>query len=394
MRAADLAPFDISTQVTVSGARISFGKSANALLPEGTTADAITLLPGLVLGMPDVKPLPRGTTPVAAFQAVARTETGGTVPLPAQHLIEVTIADGTIQGSDARNLEPSRVYALELHNGIWRPTLTKLDEKTGTLRVTANDAMVMLVSFAPETIRPDAEYLFGQDANGEPTGKFFTQTNGRDPGATPLGFAVRDTIDGPALYSEFERFGGVDELGYPIAQQATFKGFAIHITQRAVLQWVPNAEGTDGQAVRLNVLDELAASGYDDYLHTQLQVPKTFGNEGDEGLTFEEVQDRHLEFLDNNLLTKRAYLETPNAIAEYGLPTAYEEFEDVYVVRTQRAVIQLWKVSRPWAQAGEITIMGAGELLKDVSLVAAREGNTPPVPVTVFTPTLPPPTDW
>jgi len=219
--------------------------------------------------------------------------------------------------------------------------------------------MVMLVSFAPGTIRPDADYPLDTDANGKPTGQFFTQTNGRDPGATPLGFSVRDTFDGPALYSEFERLGGVDELGYPIAQQATFKGFAIQITQRAVLQWVPNAEGTDGQAVRLNVMDELASSGYDDYLYTQLQVPKSFNNEGDDGLSFEEVQERHLKFLDNNLLTKRAYLETPNAISEYGLPTAFEEFEDVYVVRTQRAVIQLWKVSRPWAQAGEATIMGA-----------------------------------
>jgi hypothetical protein len=36
--------------------------------------------------------------------------------------------------------------------------------------------------------------------------------------------------------------------------------------------------------------------------------------------------------------------------------------------------------------------MGAGELLKDVSLVAASEGNSPPVPVTIFTPTLQPPT--
>jgi hypothetical protein len=392
VRASDLAPFVIDTQVTITGARFSFGASAKTLLPEGTTADATTLLPELVLGMPDVKPLPRGTTPVAAFQAVARTETGGTYPLPAQHLIEVTVTDGMIQGSDARDLEPSRIYAFELHNGTWRPTLTRLDEKTGTLRITANDAMVMLVSFAPDTIRPDADYPIGMDANGEPTGTFFTQTNGRDPGATPLGFGVRDTTDGPALYSEFERFGGVDELGYPIAQQATFKGFAIQITQRAVLQWVPNAEGTDGQAVRLNVMDELASSGYDDYLYTQLQVPKTFSNEGDEGLSYGEVQERHLKFLDNNLLTKRAYLETPNAISEYGLPTAYEEFEDVYVVRTQRAVLQLWKVSRPWAQAGEITIMGAGELLKDVSLVAASEGNAPPVPVTVFTPTLPPPT--
>ncbi len=392
VRASDLAPFVIDTQVSITGARFSFGTSAKALLPEGTTADATTLLPQLVLGMPNVKPLPQGTTPVAAFQAVARTETGGTYPLPAQHLIEVTVTNGMIQGSDARDLEPSRIYAFELYDDTWRPTLTRLDETTGTLRITANASMVMLVSFEPETIRPDADYPTGKDANGEPTGQFFTQTNGRDPGATPLGFGVRDTTDGPALFTEFERFGGVDILGYPIAQQTTYKGFAIQITQRAVLQWVPNTAGTDGQAVRLNVMDELASSGYDDYLYTQLQVPKTFSNEEDEGLSFEEVQKRHLKFLDDNLLTKRAYLETPDAISEYGLPTGYEEFGDVYVVRTQRAVIQLWKVSRPWAQAGEVTIMGAGELLKDISLVAASEGNSPPVPVSVFTPTLPPST--
>ena len=104
----------------------------------------------------------------------------------------------------------------------------------------------------------------------------------------------------------------------------------------------------------------------------------------------DEVIVRHIGFLDDNALTRAAYMANPNHLEDYGLPTAYEEFDDAYVVRTQRAVIQLWKVSRPWAKAGDITIVGAGELLKDIAHVATSLGDVPPIPLDAFTPQIPP----
>jgi hypothetical protein len=160
--------------------------------------------------------------------------------------------------------------------------------------------------------------------------------------------------------------------------------------QRAVLQWIGDAGGTGGRAARLNLLDELTSLGYDTYLYATLHVPKTFENSADEGLSMDEVIVRHIGFLDDNALTRAAYMANPDHLEDYGLPTAFEEFDDVYVVRTQRAVIQLWKVSRPWAKAGEITIVGAGELLKEVAHVATSLGETPPIPLDAFTPQFPP----
>jgi hypothetical protein len=140
----------------------------------------------------------------------------------------------------------------------------------------------------------------------------------------------------------------------------------------------------------MNVLDELTAAGYDDYLHDNLRVPKTFNNAADEGLSMDEVIVRHIGFLDDNALIRAAYMANPDHLDDYGLPTAYEEFEDAYVIRTQRAVIQLWKVSTKWAKAGDITIIGAGELLKDIAHVATLSGDTPPIPLDAFTPQFAP----
>lgn len=278
----------------------------------------------------------------------------------------------------------------EDRDGRWVPIATRLDEPTGTLTADASRSLVMFLAFDPGTIRPETDYTVGLLENGEPRVRFFTQTNGREPGALPLGFAISNTANGPSLRSEFDRIGGIDRLGYPVSAETSFKGFRIQVMQRAVLQWIGDPSGAGGRAAQMNILDELTSSGYDDYLHTNLHVPKTFDNSEDEGLSMDEVIVRHISFLDDNALTRAAYMANPDHFEDYGLPTAFEEFDDVYVVRTQRAVIQLWKVSRPWAKAGEITVVGAGELLKDVAHVATSLGDTPPVPLDAFTPQFPP----
>ena len=391
IRPMDLPPFAPETEVVAAaGVRVGFAPGTTAKLPPGTTADAVSLLPAIAYALPGVGTPPPSSQPLAAFQTVAREEDGGSAPFVARHLL--TLNPTGLLGTAPSGLpyKPANVMAFEDRDGRWAPIPTRLDESTGTLIADANRGLVIFVAFDPAAVRPDADYVIGQNANGEPRVRFFTQTNGREPGAIPLGYAISDSADGPSLRSEFDRIGGIDRVGYPVSAETTFKGFQVQVMQRAVLQWIGDPSGIGGRAAQMNILDELTSSGFDDYLHTNLRVPRTFDNTADEGLSMDEVIVRHIGFLDDNALTRAAYMANPNHLEDYGLPTAYEEFDDAYVVRTQRAVIQLWKVSRPWAKAGDITIVGAGELLKDIAHVATSLGDVPPIPLDAFTPQIPP----
>jgi hypothetical protein len=391
IRPTDLPPFAPETEVVAAaGVRVGFAPGTTAKLPPGTTADAVSLLPAIALALPGVSTPPPSAQPFVAFQTVAREEDGGSAPFVARHLL--TLNPTGLLGTAPSGLpyQPSNVMAFEDRDGRWAPIPTRLDESTGTLIADANRGLVIFVAFDPAAIRPDADYVIGQTANGQPRVRFFTQTNGREPGAIPLGFAISDSADGPSLRSEFDRIGGIDRVGYPISAETTFKGFQVQVMQRAVLQWIGDPSGTGGRAAQMNILDELNSFGFDDYLHTNLRVPRTFDNAADEGLSMDEVIVRHIGLLDDNALTRAAYMANPDHLEDYGLPTAYEEFDDAYVVRTQRAVIQLWRVSRPWAKAGDIRIIGAGELLKDIVHVATSLGDSPPIPLDAFTPQFPP----
>ena len=51
------------------------------------------------------------------------------------------------------------------------------------------------------------------------------------------------------------------------------------------------------------------------------------------------------------------------------LPTSrVEDFGNVLVIRTQRAVFQQWKEDVPWANAGEVTIANGGDITKELGL--------------------------
>ena len=391
LRAVDLPPFVPESEVVAAaGARIGFAPGTQAKLSPGTTPDAVALLPAVAFALPGVGTPPPSTQPLAVFQSVARDNDGGSTPFTARHLITLNPTGLLGTAPSGVPYQPSNVMAFEDRDGRWVPISTRLDEATGNLTADATRGLVMFLAFDPAAIRPEADYTIGQNANGEPRVRFYTQTNGREPGAIPLGFAISDTADGPSLRTEFDRIGGIDRVGYPVSAETTFKGFQVQVMQRAILQWVGDPSGTGGRAAQMNILDELTSSGFDEYLHATLRVPKTFDNAADEGLSMDEVIVRHIGFLDDNALTRAAYMANPDHFEDYGLPTAFEEFEDAYVVRTQRAVIQLWKVSGPLAKAGDITIVGAGELLKDMALIATSLGDTPPIPLDAFTPEIPP----
>jgi len=54
---------------------------------------------------------------------------------------------------------------------------------------------------------------------------------------------------------------------------------------------------------------------------------------------------------------------------------------DVIVVRTQRAVLQLWQRDEPWARAGDVTVANGGDVAKAWGLFPAAAIKPEPQPI-------------
>src|SRR5689334_6238596 len=65
-----------------------------------------------------------------------------------------------------------------------------------------------------------------------PGGHFFTQTGG----GNGLGYSVTDEGD-VLFWSAFQRFGGVQAVGYPSSWRFQWEGFTVQVFQRVIFQW-------------------------------------------------------------------------------------------------------------------------------------------------------------
>ena len=211
-------------------------------------------------------------------------------------------------------------------------------------------ALLLLLALAPSTAFASEDYTV-------PGGRYFPQAGG---------FAITDEAGVP-LWSEFERLGGVDTLGYPISGRFERDGFVHQAVQRAILQWRPEQR----RVVLANVLDDLSKAGRDDWLLQAKQTPRPLGPEVDAGRPFDEVVKHRQALLDADESIKRRYFASPDPLTFFGLPTSpVQDMGNHLAVRLQRGVIQHWKVDVPWARAGEVTLANAGDLAKEAGLLA------------------------
>lgn len=203
-----------------------------------------------------------------------------------------------------------------------------------------------------------------------PNGHFYTQASGA---GDTSGFAITDD-DGVDFNRAFNRLGGVDRLGYPSSARFMFGGFVTQATQKALLQWRPRT----GQVDFVNVFDIFTQRGLDPTLEKTRLIPPTEDNSADNQLTWPQIVSRHLALLDQNAAIKARYFADPDPIDDFGLPQGREDFGGVYVVRCQRAAFQQWRINTPFANAGDVTIVNAGDLAKEFGLIPASAAK--PVP--------------
>lgn len=234
-------------------------------------------------------------------------------------------------------------------------------------------------------------------------GHFYTQTSGQTGAAADGSYAGFSVVDDSSahFWTEFQRLGGVQGVGYPVSQRFVWDGFVSQAFQKGVFQWRPEV----GQAYFVNVFDQMSNAGLDSFLLTVRQVPGIADWRTDADKPFDQVVASHQALLDANPAIRAAYFAVPDPLNLYGLPMApIADQGNVYVLRAQRAVIQQWKEDVPWAAAGQVTIANGGDVAKETGLLPetalateryrpsgnAPGGTTPTLPAATPSPTAAP----
>ena len=88
-------------------------------------------------------------------------------------------------------------------------------------------------------------------------GHFYKQANGQG-GAGETGFAITDE-GGIPFWSEYQRLGGPEVLGYPVSARFVWDGFTVQAMQKVVFQWRPDTRSV----AFVNVMDRMHDLGKD-----------------------------------------------------------------------------------------------------------------------------------
>lgn len=199
-----------------------------------------------------------------------------------------------------------------------------------------------------------------------PHGHFYTQANGFPPRTSLRGYAITNE-DGILFWTKFNKLGGVETLGYPISQRLTYKGQVIQLTQRAVLVNDPGLEDVQ----LMDVFDLLGDAGRDDWLKANWGIPARVSPTGAHVALGTPAESTELaRLLEQSPQIKQYYQSDSKIAAVLGLPTSNLNRSEQYdVMRFQKGALQLWNVETDWARPGDITMVNAGDILKQSGLL-------------------------
>jgi len=240
---------------------------------------------------------------------------------------------------------------------IWVAVPCSPDAATGAMLVCSTTLPGLFVPLIGLPVNPVLDRLDFDIAGGH----FYTQSSGVG-GADGLGYAVVDDGDAP-MWTELQRHGGVARMGFPVTNRFLHDGAPTQAFQNGALQWLPDV----GLSVPLNVLDELHAHGSDAWLDAGRQIPPAppDGQPGDASM------------LAPYPAISAAYAAAPEY---YGLPVSVKDYGQVVSARFQRSAMQVWSSDLPFAAAGTVLPVQAGELAKAAGLwpvTAATPGGPP-----------------
>jgi len=314
--------------------RLSVSVPSNVVGPGGADLNVLVMDSGAVPGPADGFALGDMAFAITLNELGAANQVShSSVPLA----LEYQLSDAEISAAGG-NLDRLKVAAW--NNDAWVALPC-------TASGSAVDCAVPHLSlFALVVAPPPADTLDGPLSNGW----FYKQANGFD-GAGDAGFSIVDDADA-AFWTEFQRLGGVQRLGYPISKRFEYGGLLTQAFQKGALQWQPELN----QVVPVNILDDLSARGADIWLDNVRQVPPSGPDAGQVALL-----DGYPELSD-------FYAQDPGILTLYGLPLSIKQYGSLVSVRLERGTLQYWTADTPWAPAGTIVTGNAGDLAKDAGL--------------------------
>lgn len=222
----------------------------------------------------------------------------------------------------------------------------------------------------PSNPAPAPQQPSGSPASGE-------QAPALTSGATcqtisQTGYQVCD--DGNARFlATYQRFGA-QNVGYPISTRYVRDGFITQAFQKAIFQWRPESNSV----AFVNVFDDMSRAGMDQRLYESRQTPFQLPS-GWEGVNvpFAEAVRLRQGLLDSRPAMRSTYFAASDPLTFFGLPTSeVTDMGNHYAIRLQRAVLQEWKETVPWARAGQVTIANGGDIAKELGLIPAFAINT------------------
>jgi hypothetical protein len=214
-------------------------------------------------------------------------------------------------------------------------------------------------------------------------GHFYTEANGQG-GAGGTGYAITDD-GGVPMWTWFQKYGGVNLLGYPNTGRFTLDGFTVQGTQKALLQWNPQTQTMQF----VNIFDRLHAQNLDGVLQATFQIPPQIDNSAQEaginGATaagfaqIEAIRDAWLNF--PNPAFVNYYTADQFHVDHFGLPTSHiTDFGPFITIRLQRTAFQLWKVDGPAGiKAGTLVQVNGSDIAKTVNFYP-QSATTPSAP--------------
>ncbi|HEX2171831.1 MAG TPA: hypothetical protein VHL09_05250, partial [Dehalococcoidia bacterium] len=198
-------------------------------------------------------------------------------------------------------------------------------------------AVALVLSLSPQPIAAQTPSPPDYAISG---GWYYSQAAGQ----SGQGFVVTDEA-GVRFWSEFQRLGSVDGVGYPISQRFVWDGFVSQAFQKMVFQWRPEVN----QVYAVNVVDLMSERGLDPWLRAFRATPGIADWSADAGRPWPEVVAVHQALLTDPDL-RAAYFAVADPVTIYGLPMApVQDMGNVLVLRAQRGILQKWLVDVPWA---------------------------------------------
>ncbi len=173
---------------------------------------------------------------------------------------------------------------------------------------------------------------------------FFEESNG-------MGYWISNSSLVP-MWDKYKDLGGAISLGPAISGRFMLDGRVSQAVHRGIIQW--SVKGI----VFAPTMDILSQLGYDDWLIMTHRIPHP-----------SVVSDHAFSILDSDPAIKDLFFSTPDWEYLYGMPVSYADYEDVSVVRTQRTVLQRWKIETPWAGPGQITPANSGLIAKQAGII-------------------------